>query len=191
MGRAPAPVLHDAGMTSSPAARVLLACSDPIYRLGMRSALERAGAVVVAEAETLADGVRCVGETMPDVVVAAHLGGMTQGSLVDALRREGVETAVLLVPDGCSPEQLVGLVSGPRRRGRRGRSRERSLTARERQVLVLLAQGRRNREIADELFIAENTVKNHVRSILDKLVVGSRVEAATYALRHGVVEDGR
>ncbi len=63
---------------------------------------------------------------------------------------------------------------------------QRELTAREREVLALLALGRRNRDIAQELFIAENTVKNHVRNILDKLVLTSRVEAATYALRHGV-----
>lgn len=175
-------------MTSTPTARLLLACSDPIYRLGMRSVLERAGSVIVAEAAGLADVVRLVGETAPDAVVSAHLEGVAPGSLVDTLRREGTEIAVLSVPDRCSPEQLVALVPGPRRRGRHPRTRDRSLTARERQVLVLLAQGRRNREIAEELFIAENTVKNHVRSILDKLVVGSRVEAATFALRHGLDE---
>lgn len=57
------------------------------------------------------------------------------------------------------------------------------LTDREVEVLRLVARGRVNREIADELGIAENTVKNHVRNILEKLHLHSRVEAAVYAHR--------
>ncbi|QVQ50432.1 response regulator transcription factor [Spiractinospora alimapuensis] len=57
------------------------------------------------------------------------------------------------------------------------------LTAREREVLKLVARGLGNREIGRTLFITENTVKNHVRNILEKLHVHSRMEAAIYALR--------
>ncbi len=57
------------------------------------------------------------------------------------------------------------------------------LTEREVEVLRLVARGLVNREIADTLGIAENTVKNHVRSILEKLHLHSRVEAAVYAHR--------
>jgi DNA-binding NarL/FixJ family response regulator len=57
------------------------------------------------------------------------------------------------------------------------------LTDREVEVLRLVARGLSNREIADELVISENTVKNHVRNILEKLHLHSRVEAAVYAYR--------
>ncbi len=57
------------------------------------------------------------------------------------------------------------------------------LTDREREVLKLLAQGKRNREIADELFIAEKTVKNHVSNILWKLECNDRTQAALFASR--------
>jgi DNA-binding NarL/FixJ family response regulator len=57
------------------------------------------------------------------------------------------------------------------------------LTEREMQVLKLVAKGMSNREIADNLFISENTVKNHVRSILEKLHLHSRMEAVVYAVR--------
>lgn len=67
-------------------------------------------------------------------------------------------------------------------------SREPTLTARESEVLRLLAAGLSNREIADELIIAENTVKNHVRNILDKLHLRSRVQAATYAFQARLVK---
>jgi len=62
-----------------------------------------------------------------------------------------------------------------------------SLTPREREVLQLVAQGATNKEIASQLFIAENTVKNHLRNILAKLHVQNRVQAAAYALREGLI----
>jgi DNA-binding NarL/FixJ family response regulator len=60
------------------------------------------------------------------------------------------------------------------------------LTAREREVLALLGQGMSNRQIADALFVAEKTVKTHMSSILTKLRVHDRTQAALYAARHGV-----
>lgn len=63
------------------------------------------------------------------------------------------------------------------------------LTDREREVLGLVARGWSNRRVAEELFIAENTVKNHVRNILDKLQLRSRTEAAMYAVRGGLIDD--
>lgn len=65
------------------------------------------------------------------------------------------------------------------------------LTPREQQVLQLVARGLTNREIADTLVVAENTVKNHLRNILAKLHLENRVQVATYALREGLArEDG-
>jgi DNA-binding NarL/FixJ family response regulator len=60
------------------------------------------------------------------------------------------------------------------------------LTDREVEILKTLASGKRNKEIADELFIAEKTVKNHVSSILLKLQLNSRSEAALLAVRQGL-----
>jgi len=61
-----------------------------------------------------------------------------------------------------------------------------TLTPRERQVLVLLAQGASNRVIAEALVIAERTAAIHVRTILGKLGVTSRTQAAAYAVAHGL-----
>lgn len=63
------------------------------------------------------------------------------------------------------------------------------LTARERQVLSLLAEGRTNRELAAQLYVSEKTVKTHVSSILAKLRLPDRTQAALFAVRHGLTDD--
>ncbi len=62
------------------------------------------------------------------------------------------------------------------------------LTERELEVLRLVAQGMSNREIAGELYISENTVKNHVRNILEKLHLHTRMEAVMYAVREKLLD---
>jgi two-component system NarL family response regulator len=62
------------------------------------------------------------------------------------------------------------------------------LTARELEVLKLVARGMSNKDVADQLFISENTVKNHVRNILEKLHLHSRMEAVMYAVRKRLVD---
>ena len=65
-----------------------------------------------------------------------------------------------------------------------------SLTAREREVLALVARGRPNKAIALELDVAEKTVKTHVGNILAKLGLSDRTQAALYAVHQGLVENG-
>ncbi|MDP1603758.1 MAG: response regulator transcription factor [Legionella sp.] len=64
---------------------------------------------------------------------------------------------------------------------------EQSLTERELLVLRLVASGASNQDIADKLTISINTVKSHLKNILDKLQLENRTQAATYALKHGLV----
>ena len=65
--------------------------------------------------------------------------------------------------------------------------RKPALTGREIEVLDHVSQGLTSKEIGEELFISENTVKNHVRNILDKLGVHSRNEAVLYAVRENLI----
>ena len=62
------------------------------------------------------------------------------------------------------------------------------LTDREMEVLTLVAKGMANRDVARQLFISENTVKNHVRNILEKLQIHSRMEAVMIAVREKLIE---
>jgi DNA-binding NarL/FixJ family response regulator len=63
-----------------------------------------------------------------------------------------------------------------------------SLTAREKEILLLVAEGESNKAIAQALFVSESTIKYHMKNILQKLGVQNRTEAATYALRSGLVQ---
>jgi len=80
--------------------------------------------------------------------------------------------------------ELVREVAG----GRREPRADNPLTAREREVLGLIARGRANKAIAFELGVAEKTVKTHVSNILGKLNVTDRTQAALYAVREGLVD---
>ena len=87
-----------------------------------------------------------------------------------------------------SPE-LAAAMDGPRdAEGAAEDERFAQLSAREIQVLRLIAMGRTNREIGERLFISEKTVGVHVGKILSKLRVSGRVEAATVAIRLGLTE---
>jgi DNA-binding NarL/FixJ family response regulator len=71
------------------------------------------------------------------------------------------------------------------------RERERSpLSQREREIVALVAQGFKNKEMAEKMFISEQTVKNHLHNIFDKLGVSDRLELALYAI-HNNLHTGR
>ena len=92
--------------------------------------------------------------------------------------------------EGVLPPRLVSHVVGEFRRQAAFLEKHKEvfadLTRREMEILELLGHGRRNREIAESLFLSERTVKNHVSSILSKLHVNSRTEAALLAREYGL-----
>jgi two-component system NarL family response regulator len=104
-----------------------------------------------------------------------------------------VAQAVRVVADGqslISPSMAVKLLDEFKQMSRSDRAQVPTprLTERELEVLKLVAQGLNNREIAKRLFISENTVKNHVRNILEKLQLHSRMEAVMYAVREKLLD---
>ncbi|MEO5853658.1 MAG: response regulator transcription factor [Nocardioides sp.] len=106
---------------------------------------------------------------------------------------EEVAQAVRVVADGqslISPSMAVKLIDEFKQLARPERDQVPGLrlTDRELQVLKLVAKGLNNREISKQLYISENTVKNHVRNILEKLQLHSRMEAVMYAVREKLFE---
>lgn len=100
------------------------------------------------------------------------LKGMNSDELIEAIR--SVHAGKSRIPAAVA-ERLAERLAGP------------TLTDRETDVLRLIVSGNSNKEIATELFISEATVKTHVNSLLGKLGVTDRTQAATTALQRGIV----
>jgi DNA-binding NarL/FixJ family response regulator len=98
------------------------------------------------------------------------------GDLVEDIRRVG--SGHSLLDPSVTRRVLERLRSGPREDVRLA-----SLTSQERKVLDLIAEGKTNRQIAEDLYLAEKTVKNYVSNLLAKLGMERRTQAATFAVR--------
>jgi DNA-binding NarL/FixJ family response regulator len=117
------------------------------------------------------------------------------GYLLKEVSIEEVPEAIRAITRGessISPHMAAKLATAFRTLSDRSAAREEppppALTTRELEVLKLVARGMSNRDVGDALFISENTVKNHVRSILEKLHLHTRMEAAMYAVRQRIVD---
>lgn len=142
------------------------------------SILERSpGATIVAMGESASDSLA------EDAIGAGFHGYVTKDSgiapLVEALRVVAAGTGSADAPGRWAAEEGDRRPPGPRPLG--------SLTSREREILVLLAQGIATRDIAVLLHIAPHTVRSHVQSLMSKLGVHSRLEAVAAARRRGLI----
>ncbi len=116
------------------------------------------------------------------------------GYLLKDASIDQVAQAVRLIADGqslISPSMAAKLLEEFKSiasAGSRANTIAPRLTDRELEVLKLVARGLNNKEIASDLFISDNTVKNHVRNILEKLQLHSRMEAVMYAVREKLLD---
>ena len=125
------------------------------------------------KAEELLSGLRA---ELPSAVTEAtptRIEGIELGQLVEEIMPEEVGAHAAEEPSQPRPAATGARLDG--------------LTRREVEVLTLIAVGKSNREIAEELFISTKTVIHHVTSILNKTGTTNRTEAAGYAARHGVI----
>ncbi len=119
-------------------------------------------------------------EALLDAVVAG-----ADGYVLKQVKGDQLLAAIHKVADG-EPILDQKLIDRARERLRtpdEGDERLATLTPQERRILDLLAEGRTNRQIADEMFLAEKTVKNYVSNLLAKMGMERRTEAAVYAAR--------
>jgi two-component system, NarL family, response regulator LiaR len=143
------------------------------------------------------EATKAIRSEMPDVEVIALTSVLEDVSVTGAVRAgamgyllkdtqvEELHRAIRGAAEGrvqLAPEAAVRLM-----REVRSPENPEALTDREVEVLKLLARGKANKQIADELFVEEKTVKSHVSSILRKLGVRSRTQAALHAVRTGLV----
>jgi DNA-binding NarL/FixJ family response regulator len=122
---------------------------------------------------------------LEDASVAGAVRAGAVGYLLKDAEVEELHRAIRAAAEGrvyLAPEAAARLM-----REMRAPDKPEALTARETEVLRLLALGKTNRQIANALLVGENTVKSHVSSVLSKLGVGSRTQAALHAVRTGLV----
>jgi DNA-binding NarL/FixJ family response regulator len=123
-------------------------------------------------------------EDLLGAITAGADGYLLKSSEPDELRR-----AILLVHQGMSvlSPQITRQVLNAATNSEQAHAYESGLSAREMEVLACLAQGKTTAQIASELFISENTVKTHVRHILEKLSASNRAEAVSKAAQMGLI----
>lgn len=120
------------------------------------------------------------------------LGAITAGAdgyLLKSAEPEELRRAIILVHQGLSvlSPQITRQVLDAAVSGEQNHPADTDLSAREMEVLACLAQGKTTAQIASELFISENTVKTHVRHILEKLEASNRAEAVSKATQMGLI----
>ena len=153
------------------------------------------GIEAITAVRNAAPGARIVMLTVSDEEADLYeaIKGGASGYLLKDASIDEVAQAVRVVADGqslISPSMAMKLLDEFKQMSRTDRQQLPTprLTDRELEVLKLVAQGLNNREIAKRLFISENTVKNHVRNILEKLQLHSRMEAVMYAVREKLLD---
>jgi DNA-binding NarL/FixJ family response regulator len=120
-----------------------------------------------------------------------------EGYLLKGMSEEELSSTLEKISTGepaLSPGLAVKILDEFARMGREGTGKsaapESGLTEREREVLRLVADGATNREIGSRLYISENTVSFHMKNILTKLHLKNRAQAAAFAIRTGLADDG-
>jgi DNA-binding NarL/FixJ family response regulator len=185
------------------ATRVLITDDHGVVRQGLRMFLSLDPDIqVVGEASNGREALAMVRDLEPDVVlmdveVIALTSVLEDASVTGAVRAgaigyllkdtdaEELSRAIKAAAEGrvhLAPEAAARLM-----REVRAPENPEALTDRETEVLKLLARGKANKQIAGNLYVSEKTVKAHVSSILTKLGVQSRTQAALYAVRTGLV----
>jgi DNA-binding NarL/FixJ family response regulator len=135
-----------------------------------------------------------VSENEADLFAAVKFGA--KGYILKNTEPEELIQAILHIARGgviVSPIMATKLLTefqGLEAEGKREaiQKTESNLSPREGEVLQLVAQGATNKQIADSLFISENTVKTHLRNIMEKLHLANRSQAAAYAVERGLVK---
>lgn len=170
-------------LASSPGTRVVFLTASPHEQHAFQAIQCGATGYLTKdiEPETLVVSIRRAAHDelcMPRVLAArvlAHMRTLTQQSSKRAFLRERTQTA--LSQENFSPSINFGISASPPETSEEASDQIRPLTFREREILDLIRKGRKNREIAGELQIAESTVHKHVQNIFEKLHARNRTEA--------------
>ncbi|NNI47109.1 DNA-binding response regulator [Pasteurella multocida] len=184
--------------------KVLIIDDHPLMRRGIKQLMELApNFEVVADAGNGSEGISLALQTQPDLIILdLNMKGLSGLDTLKALRAEGIDARILILTvsdlKDTEPDALLSqiqriaqgevILSDSIKDALIERQMNAdpiySLTDREMDVLRLIATGLSNKQIAGQLFISEETVKVHIRNLLRKLNVHSRVAATVLYFEH-------
>jgi DNA-binding NarL/FixJ family response regulator len=189
--------------------RIVLVDDQAMVRAGLRMLIEsEQGFTVVGEAGDRDAALAVVAREQPDVIVLElSLVGQSSLEFFAELMAAAKGARVLVVTAVEDPELLkaiervgqgevwfdqsmiAGLLSAAASiAGGQDVVRMAMLTKREREIILLVSEGLRNKQVADRLFISETTVRHHLTSIFSKLGVSNRLDLVVYSYRHGIAK---
>src|SRR5215208_4993827 len=183
--------------------RIILVDDHEVVRVGLKSLLERHSQFdVVGEASSAREAIEKTETLRPDVVMLTSyaedemlFSAIRAGASGYILKQIGSDDLVKALEAVGRGEALLDPAVTQRvfQEVRRAVKEEEAsafqhLSQQEKHVLLLVSEGKTNREIAKQLFLGEGTVRNYVSSILSKLGVNNRAEAAAYAVEHSLRE---
>jgi len=191
--------------------RILIVDDHPVVRAGLTSMLgTQAELEVIGSASSGEEALSKLRQSAPDVLLLdLRMHGMSGVETLLAMKRAAHDARVIILTSFETDEDIYRavqagaqgyllkdtslreMVEAIRTRDIAARLAERmmrtDLTPREIEILKLVSKGPTNKEIGRALGISENTVKNHVNSIIEKLEVSDRTEAATTAIQRGLI----
>jgi two-component system nitrate/nitrite response regulator NarL len=186
--------------------RIILVDDHTLFRKGLAELLEQSGSIEVTaftDGITLMQQLRAADFDLPVLILtlseaeddlARALRAGANGYLLKSMEPDEVVDAILRAQRGetvVAPAMTAKLVKLYDQKDQDTSSLLDALTPREREILTHLSRGESNKTIARTLDISHDTVKLHVRHILAKLNLSSRVEAAVFAVEHKVAPGGR
>jgi DNA-binding NarL/FixJ family response regulator len=184
--------------------RVLLADDHAIFRDGLRKLLDSDEDItIVGEAQNGAECIKMLAKLKPDILLLDLRMPDKDGlAVLEEVNFDTLPTRVVVLTAAEDDRDVVHageiwldnrmtaeVMKAFSKSSESGPRREKPLLSdREKEIVQLVAQGFRNKEIGEKLFISEQTVKNHLHNIFDKLGVSDRLELALYAIHHRLID---
>ncbi len=168
--------------------RILIVDDHPIFRDGLRRVLSsEPDFYVVGEATGGGEAVRMACKVKPDIILLDnHMPGSTTTAILADLNNAKCCARTILMSEELDQDsvlRLVEILKNPLMAPKDCFG----LTPRERQITEAIVDGLTNRDIAQQCSLSEQTVKNHLNRIFDKVGVSSRLELAMFAIHHGIL----
>jgi DNA-binding NarL/FixJ family response regulator len=182
-------------MEKESAIRVVLVDDHAVVRTGLTLIIEKHDDLrVIGEAATREEALALVAAKQPDIILLdLDLGEDSDLKMIPELAESAPESRIIALTgsawlDRSMMGQVLSDIVAPKTKKDPEMDRIATLTDREREVVGLVGEGLKSKDVAERLFISETTVRHHLTSIFSKLEVSDRVELMLFSYRNGLAK---